>query len=50
MNQHEMTHDEMEKEVGRPIGTFEKVMFLKHPCTGVLTEWHLILGIWTRMQ
>lgn len=50
MNHREMTHDEMEAKVGRVIPKDERVIFLENPCDGRLTEWHLILGIWTRMQ
>ena len=50
MNKYEMNQDEMEAAVGRPVGSAERVIFLPHPCTGTLTEWHLILGVWTRMQ
>ena len=50
MNHREMTHDEMEAKVGRSVLPAERVVFLENPCDGRLTEWHLILGIWTRMQ
>ena len=50
MNHREKTHSEMEAAVGRSLHPGEKVVFLPNPCDGKLTEWHLILGIWTRMQ
>lgn len=50
MNHREMTHDEMEAKVGRPVLPAERVIFLESACDGRFTEWHLILGIWTRMQ
>lgn len=50
MNHHEMNQGEMEAKVGRPLDPHERVVFLENPCDGKLTEWHLILGIWTKMQ
>lgn len=50
MNRREMTQAEMESKVGRVVPKDERVIFLENPCTDTLTEWHLILGIWTRMQ
>jgi len=44
-SKYEMNMDEMEERIGRKIGCFEKVIFIK-TVSGKMTEWHFLLNVW----